>query len=386
MSDKLTVYILGDYRGGAPDGLTEFSYQNVLLLKDIFFFQFIEFDDQKPKTYYNLETRDGIPIHRFGSKGIGFLQLPKLLAPWINDLPEKGIVFHLNHIYNLRNFSVAKLLKKAGIPYLITPHDAYVYCKSYKKDWPFIKRWYRNAFVNIFDKYVFDNAKVIQALTSQCTGCLKELTNTPVVIVGNQVNDIKLKFDKSIIKKQLCFIGRFHIVQKGIDISLKAFHLFKEKTKREDVDFILIGPADSESVSERDQICNELGLVIGKDVFFTGKIEEADRNRILIESKAYIQLSRSEGFGLSIVQSLSCYKPVIISKQVPIHNKIAKHKAGFVVENEQEAAEAIARIFALSDEEYLQLAMNARHCYEKEFHPDVVKPQLIALYKEASAT
>ena len=77
---------------------------------------------------------------------------------------------------------------------------------------------------------------------------------------------------------------------------------------------------------------------------------------------------------------------MIISKQVPIHDKITKHKAGFVVENEQEAADAIARIFALSDEEYLQVAMNARHCYEQEFHPDVVRPQLIALYKEASAT
>jgi glycosyltransferase involved in cell wall biosynthesis len=384
-SDKLTVYILGNYRAGAADGLAEFNYRITQLLKDEFIIEFIEFRDEEEGDWYNAEQVDGIQIHLFGAKKQSRMQLPTAFRNWIKKIDNKKSIFHLSHIYNLNNYLVGRLLTRLNIPFLITPHDSFVYTPDYRQNKPLVKRLYRDLFVNIFDKYVLDKAAVVHGITDMCSSYLKHITKAPVSVVTNQVNDMNIPFDASIIKPQVSFIGRFDIHGKGIDLALRAFQLFKtEFTKSAGIFYTLIGPADAQAIATREELCHNLGLVIGQDIVFTGKVPESERNTILAQSKVYMQLSRSEGFGLSIAQALSCYKPVITSTQVPIHGKITAHKAGFAVSTPEEAAQALATIFAFTPSEYLTMAMNARRCYEQEFHPDVIKPQLIKLYEKTA--
>src|SRR4051812_42866555 len=110
MSGQLTIYILGDYKSGAADGLAEFSYQNVQLLKNEFSFHFVEFDDQQSKDYYFSESKEGVMIHRFGSKDLSIFKLSSPFKTWMRKLNKKDILFHLNHIYNINNYLVARLL------------------------------------------------------------------------------------------------------------------------------------------------------------------------------------------------------------------------------------------------------------------------------------
>ena len=381
---KSTIYILGNYRVGAADGLAEFNYQTVHLLKDEFEFQFVEFDDTKKDTFFENKMADSFQVNVFGSKDVSFYRLPTAFLQWIKQLKSLNTVFHLSHIYNLTNFKTARLLIKQSIPYLITPHDSFVYSAAYAKDKPVLKRWYRKMFVNIFDKYVLDNANVIHGISPQCLHSLQEITKTPVQVVYNQVQDTNLPYNIADIKKQVCFIGRFDIYRKGIDIALQAFSLFKKNTKNsEGYKFILIGPADEAAKEAVNKLCSELNLKINEDVVLPGKLPVSERDKLLSQSKMYMQLSRTEGFGLSIAQALSCFKPTIISKQIPIQDKIDLYNAGYVVNSAQEAANAILQIENLSPAEYEKMSFNARTCYEKEFHPNVLKPQLIHLYKKA---
>lgn len=381
MSEKLNIYIVSDYRVGAADGLAEFNFQNTNLLKDDFNFHFIEFDKEKPVSFFKTQQIDGFQILKFGIKHLQFMRLPISFISWLKSHTIPNAIFHLHHIFNLRNYLISRQLVKYNLPYLITPHDSFVYAKEYRMQRPFIKRLYRDTFVHFFDKYVLDHAKLIHALTEQCPPCLRLITNSRITVVLNQVNDMHLHFDPGNVKQQVCFIGRFDIFRKGIDLSIEGYQQFKEKSNHSlETSFFLIGPADLSSQNEIRQICKNLELEIGKDVILTGKISVQERNRILSESKVYIQLSRTEGFGLSIAQALSCYKPVIVSKQVPIHDKILAHNAGFAVSNPKEAAAALETIFNLSAKEYSEMANNARRCYEEEFHPSIIKPQLIKLY------
>ncbi|HTH83261.1 MAG TPA: glycosyltransferase [Mucilaginibacter sp.] len=383
MANKLAIYIFGDFKSGAADGLAEFSYQNVQLLKDHFTFNFIEFDAHQNQEYHHQELREGIQIYRFGNSGVKSYQLPKALKTWLRSLDKTNILFHLHHIYNLTNYAIARILVKLSLPYLITPHDAYVYCASHQKNRPLGKRIYRTTLNWIFDKYVLDHATLIHALTPQCNNCLKELTKTPVKVVANQVNDMGIAFDPNSLRSDVCYIGRFSIEQKGIDRALRGFGLFKKTADTQNVRFVMIGPAVEAAVQTREQLVKELDLTVPDDVFFTGKVSESDRNNLLSHSKVYMQMSRYEGFGLSVAQALSCYKPVIISKQIPISGQIINHKAGYVVDTTEEAAAALKELFSLSESDYLQMSNNARTCYEKEFYPSVIRPQLIDLYESA---
>lgn len=382
--ERLSVYVIGDYRAEAADGLAEFNYQNAQLLKNEFDFHFIEWRPNQKENYLETELKDGIYIHSFGTKYAPKFHLSKVFRSWINKLPKENVVFHLHHIFNLRNFQLSKVLRRAKLPYLITPHDSFVYGNAWNKKRSIAKKIYRKLFIQYIDKYVLENASIIHGLTEQCSVSLKHLTSSTIEIVPNLVKDTPIMAMPHQLKPQICFVGRFNISGKGIDLALLAFHQFKLTGKHPDVIFKLVGPASSKQNRMRTRICNDLKLKIGRDIIFTGKLTEGERNDVIKESMVYMQLSRNEGFGLSIVQALSHHKPVIISSQIPINGEIKKHKAGFVVNSPQEAAEALERIFSMPPEEYLLMAENARKCYEQEFHPSVIKPKLIELYVKAA--
>jgi len=386
MVKSLTVYILGNYRPGLADGLAEFNFQNVTALKGDIDFHFVEFDGSEETGFYNSSTIDQIRIHRFGSKDLPALKLSSGFKAWLADLAAGNSVFHLNHIYNLNNYLVGRLLNRYKIPYLVTPHDSYVYCKEFRADRPLVKRIYRDFFVHFIDKYVLDHASYIHALTNQCIPCLRLLTSRPILVVGNQVHDMQISLNMDIIENRVCFIGRSDIYQKGIDRLLKGFSLFvNSQDVPSGINLTIVGPADPLSDQLRQNICRDLKLEVGRHVSFTGKVDEAERNRILSISKAYIHLSRYEGFGLSVIQALSAFKPVIVSRQVPTSDVIHNYGAGIVVDSTEEIANAMAAVFALSEEEYLQMARNARRCYEEQFHPDVIRPKLFDLYNKAAS-
>lgn len=386
MIPGLTVYVLGNYRPGMADGLAEFNFQNVKALKHIINFHFIEFDSSENLGFYSSEIMDEILIHRFGSKNLSQFKLSPDFKRWLNSISTDHVLFHLNHIYNLNNFLVARLLKRSKIPYLFTPHDSYVYCEEFRFHRSWTKRIYRDIFVHFIDKYVMDNASHIHALTNQCIPCLRLLTSSPITVIGNQVDDMNLPLNLSKIENHICFIGRSDIYQKGIDRVLKGFSLFvNSQNDRDKISLIIIGPADPDSDQKRHDLCRELKLVAGSQVVFAGRVEESQRNQLLSTSRAYIHLSRFEGFGLSVVQALSASKPVIVSKQVPTSDLINTYKAGIVVNSTQEIADAIAKIFALPEDEYFQMAQNARRCYIEQFHPDVIKPKLFDLYTLAAS-
>ena len=386
MVKSLTVYILGNYRPGLADGLAEFNFQNVTALKGDIDFHFVEFDSSEETGFYNSSTIDQIRIHRFGSKDLPALKLSSGFKAWLADLAAGNSVFHLNHIYNLNNYLVGRLLNRYKIPYLVTPHDSYVYCKEFRADRPLVKRIYRDFFVHFIDKYVLNHASYIHALTNQCIPCLRLLTSRPILVVGNQVHDMRISLNMDIIENRVCFIGRSDIYQKGIDRLLKGFSLFvNSQDVPSGINLTIVGPADPLSDQLRQNICRDLKLEVGRHVSFTGKVDEAERNRILSISKAYIHLSRYEGFGLSVIQALSAFKPVIVSRQVPTSDVIHNYGAGIVVDSTEEIANAMAAVFALSEEEYLQMARNARRCYEEQFHPDVIRPKLFDLYNKAAS-
>lgn len=385
MENRLNIYVLGDYRPGLADGLAEFNFQNTVLLKELVSFHFVEFDDTKEQGHYHVNMIDQIMIHCFGSKNRSTLKLPTYFRLWLKELPKKNLVFHLNHIYNFNNYLVARQLVKYQIPYLITPHDSYVYCKAFKASKPLIKRIYRNLFVHFIDKFVLDHANLVHALTNRCSPCLHLLTSQPIMIVSNQVSDMKLELNIRSVENRICFMGRSDIYQKGIDRVFRGFKLFMNGGNiPKDINLTIVGPASPDSDQLRHQLCRELELEVGSEVIFAGRVEEVERNRILATCKVYIHLSRFEGFGLSVIQALSAYKPVIVSKQVPTSDKITDYKAGFVIDSPEDTAIALATIFALSADEYLQMALNARRCYEEQFHPDVIRPQLLELFNKVA--
>jgi glycosyltransferase involved in cell wall biosynthesis len=334
---------------------------------------FVQFDSDSSS--YEKEVINGITLLHFPKYTLKGMRLPDCFTHWLDRImiEESDFIFHLHSVFFLPNYTVAQYLKKRHIPYIHTPHDSYSAGSMRSNN--LLKRIYIEA----FDKFVMDGSKAVHAITEHGAKSIARYTNNQnIKLISNfvplspQPKDVELK-------RQLCFIGRMDIYQKGIDLMLETFAHFVRQFP--DVVFVLAGQYLDEEIEEFNKLLKTYKLNESQ-VKVMGKVSTEEKYRIMSESYAYFQLSRFEGFGLSIVEALSVGKPVIISDKVPIHDVIKQHEAGYIVTDVREAVAVLEEVFTLSHHQYMQMSANAGRCYEQNFNPESVTKQLVDMYQE----
>ena len=103
----------------------------------------------------------------------------------------------------------------------------------------------------------------------------------------------------------------------------------------------------------------------------------------LAKSKAMLLPSHGENFGVSIVESLSIRKPVIITNKVNIYPNIKKFEAGFISScNTNSFSENIIKFMKLNKKNYTKMSTNAFNCFNKKFNLELNQKKLISVLKK----
>lgn len=108
------------------------------------------------------------------------------------------------------------------------------------------------------------------------------------------------------------FVGRLSVYQKGLDILLRAFAEAVKYSNGPALSLTLIGPDWDGGMARLMQLAKQLG--IDDRVFFAGTLPNEKIAAALKTFDIYIQLSRYEGFSLSIAEALLAGKPAILSR------------------------------------------------------------------------
>jgi glycosyltransferase involved in cell wall biosynthesis len=128
----------------------------------------------------------------------------------------------------------------------------------------------------------------------------------------------------------------------GIDVLIKAFAVLKNDKKIPSIKLLIVGTgtlANTYKTLVRD-------LKIENDVVFTGKIgyENVVNYHNMID--IFVNVSRNESFGVSVIESSACEKPVIVSNVGGLPFVVRDKYTGLVVEveNYEETANAIEQL------------------------------------------
>ena len=140
-----------------------------------------------------------------------------------------------------------------------------------------------------------------------------EGVDTSVYYKRNPVMVEKVKNKYEIKGKYLFYVGTFGI-RKNIPNMIKAFHNFikdqNSNSEFKDITFVLGGkiPPEYEAIRELTKSLN-----IEKSVKFLSYVPEEDLPELISGAHALMYVSKSEGFGLPVLESLSCGIKVITS-------------------------------------------------------------------------
>lgn len=274
-------------------------------------------------------------------------------------------------IYN----KMAKILRKHGIPYVMTPRGALEpWCLEQKK-------WKKKIAMWLYQKKDLQKAAAILTTANMEAQHLRELgIKTPLAVIPNGIDVTEYLCRPadclSSVKKQIVFLSRIH-QKKGIEILINVWE--KIRFDFPDWNVVIAGNGEEEYIqqlksmitSKKLQDCVEIiPPVFGKD-----------KHKLYCESSLFVLPTYSENFGMVVAEALACGVPVVTTNGTP-WQELNDEKIGWCVDLSEENIEnAIRDALSLPAEELFAMGQKgSKHINNNYLYTSVAKKNL-ELYK-----
>jgi glycosyltransferase involved in cell wall biosynthesis len=195
-------------------------------------------------------------------------------------------------------------------------------------------------------EYSLKKADNVLATSSYLAKETNKYTNKDILITpfGIDMEEFKPKIVDPIFMEDDIVIGTIKSMERkyGIEYLIKSFSIVKKKYQHKNIKLLLVGGGSLEDKFK--QMIDELGITDSSII--TGQIpfnKVADyHNQLSIA----VYVSKVESFGVSILESSACEKPVVVSDVGGLPEVVENNVTGFIIKaNDIEATtEAIERL------------------------------------------
>lgn len=289
----------------------------------------------------------------------------KVLKPLMHSTPPE--VVHMHSVFLPKQASLAIVLVRNRIPYIITPNGGVDFRRGWLK---------KSLYSWLVEKSRFAAAAAITVVTPKEEKPVRALVPRYRGIVRwipNPVDACNLQSWKGDTEaKRLVFLGRFDVLHKGIDILVDIARLLP------DVEFHLYGTEDAKTKEWLEQLQRNLS----PNVHFHSPVFGIEKAQVLAGASLYIQTSRWEGFPLSIAEAMYAGLPCAMAETLNFAEIFRQHDLGVVLPpNPQKAA--IRLLEVLNQPALLQnWSERARAFAQAHFPPRAVAKGYLNLYEQ----
>ncbi len=287
----------------------------------------------------DFEVPPGVQVIRYKPHPLKFF-LPRQFYKDISSGLLKIDFGHLHCGYIPENWVVTKFMKKKAIPYSITPH-AVLSPMVIKKN----HRLRKEVFRYLFQLPLLNNSVFIHALSQgEMNDIIKYGTTAHIEIIpqGFDISEVPKSLNTSWLLThypqsrnsfKIVFMGRIDPVHKGLDLLVDA--LIKIKIRFPDITFFLflIGSNYTGGKQKIKKQINSYGSYgIFENILFTGSIHGIEKYHALSSADLFVHPSRWEGMPFSLIESLACGVPCLVTPGSNAADLVVKYDAGFVAE------------------------------------------------------
>lgn len=254
-------------------------------------------------------------------------------------------ILHIHGVWGKTAWSAMQLDRHGGAPTILAPHGTLsawsLRQKPLKKALALAVSW-RRSLMRVDALHALNDA--------ECSEVERELPGARVEILPNGVNLEEFAPASQPVDELLApltggrsyflFLARLHHV-KGPDRLLRAFALAVRSNLPPEVDLVMAGP-DYGMLEMLRGLAQDLG--VSSRVRFVGPVRGMLKIALLRHALCLCQPSLYECFSITVLESLACGVPVLITPESNFP-EVAAHGAGMVVEGAPEQLSgALARL------------------------------------------
>ncbi|HWL94848.1 MAG TPA: glycosyltransferase [Phycisphaerae bacterium] len=329
---------------------------------------------------------EGVEVRAYEAARKSRLGSAKAFDHEIRDLVGSADLVHLHGLWSAQNWSAGKAARKAGKPFIMTPH-------SMMMPWAWRRSaWKKRPIGWLFEHHNLRTASRIHALAEGEARHIRALGfNQNVVVIPNGLSveefrdfppadAIEARFPNTRKAKWVLFLGRI-AEQKGIVEALRA--CFDTLASGKDWHLLIAGPDEFKMQPMLQAAIGRKGL--GERVTFTGMLTREEARACLGRASILLQPSKSEGLSMSILEAMAAGLPVIISDACNMP-EVEEQGAGRVVAPDRRAiSSALRQMVGVSDEERRSMGARGRELVQRRFSWRVLTTQYVRMYREAIA-
>jgi glycosyltransferase involved in cell wall biosynthesis len=295
----------------------------------------------------------------------------------LKRLDPGQVTVHLHGGFIPQWHAVGRLLRKAGIPYILTAHGAYNTIAMKRSG---LKK---KLYIQLFEKRLVIGAQKLHLIgKSELDGGLAAGLNFVSALVpnGQKIENWRgvRYLDRGCLK--LAFIGRIDIHTKGLDVLLEALHTVKKQGMPVQLKVMGDGPERPKFLSMVEQ----WGLQ--ENVEWLGAVYGSDKEKQLQDAHFLCLNSRNEGMPGVVLEAAERGVPAIVSTETNVGDYIQQYNAGFVTaKNTPEVlAEKLGEAFKIiGSGRYTDMQASARYMVSQEFHWGVIAEKMNQVYAVA---
>ena len=230
-------------------------------------------------------------------------------------------------------------------------------------------------------------ASTSHAMADQVFKIVPELKNIAITPFGVNIEEFEKYKYESVVNSNTITIGTIKSMNLiyGIDILLEAFSILISRlaNNREFIDkeikLRLIG--DGVHLSQFKLLASKLG--INGSVEFVGPISHSYVPKELSKFDVFVALSRSESFGVAVIEAGAAGKPVVVSNVGGLPEVVIENKTGLIVKNNNPLDAAIEIEKLITNFELRKsMGSNAQKFISNTYSWDICLNKMVGTYNE----
>lgn len=236
---------------------------------------------------------------------------------------------------------------------------------------------------NVLLKFVFKRSDYICSTSNAMSMEIGLYTDKPVYVTpfGIDVSIYNNKRSAYSRKKPEVIIGTVKKLDYvyGVDRLIKAFKIALNNSKNKALRLLIAG--DGPQLVELIELTRQLELQ--DQVTFLGQIKQSDVPKVLNTLDIFVALSRSESFGVAVLEASACEVPVIVSNVGGLPEVVHHNVTGIVV-GESVIQNAATELLRLIESEHLRIILgaNGRNFVKEKYNWDDNANIMHDLYKK----
>ena len=301
------------------------------------------------------------------------LRLDPALRAALLGLQGQDAVVHLHGGFIPEFYLAARLLHRAGVPYVFSPHGAlspFAFARGGTK---------KRLYFRLFEAGLIRRARAIHFLGQIQYDAADRLMPMPhkVLIPNGQDQEELLLGGPPAARSAVpvfSYCGRLIIHYKGLDRLLAGFIRYRQEGGDGLLWLIGDGPDRARLLAQA-----EAGGVAG-EVRFWGSQYGAEKFRLLRSSDAFFHPSRSEGFPTGVLEAAGAGLPCVVTTETNAAGYLTAHEAGLHLPDIEVAtiAAAMHQVAALRREGLLApMGARAARMVAEDFSWDLIAQRMV---------